>query len=146
MPLDPLCESSLSVSLSLSIVALIPHGAKVWNSKVGEIILSTKSDQIRIAPNHAPLLITLHMEVSKIHSGGQWSTMASMGDFAMIDNNRVTILVNEAEVSDEIDPIGAQKDYDIAPYLLGTQFLSRNLVRKAHLRRQLANTRMKVGE
>ncbi|KAH6559199.1 hypothetical protein KP509_1Z017800 [Ceratopteris richardii] len=70
----------------------------IWNSEVREIILSTNSGQIGIMPNHAPLLTALDMGVSKIRSGGQWSAMASMGGFAMIDNNRVTILVNEAEV------------------------------------------------
>ena len=30
--------------------------------------------------------------------------MALMGGFAMIDNNQVTILVNEAERATEIDP------------------------------------------
>ncbi|KAH6556682.1 hypothetical protein KP509_1Z161900 [Ceratopteris richardii] len=97
----------------LSLRVMAPNRI-VWNSEVGEIILSTNSGQIGILPNHAPLLTALDMGVSKIHSGGQWSAMASMGSFAMIDNNRVTILVNEAEVSNEIDPVEAQKDYEVA--------------------------------
>nr|YP_009548150.1 ATP synthase CF1 epsilon subunit [Pteris vittata]YP_010328048.1 ATP synthase CF1 epsilon subunit [Ceratopteris thalictroides]AYW14696.1 ATP synthase CF1 epsilon subunit [Ceratopteris cornuta]UJH19112.1 ATP synthase CF1 epsilon subunit [Ceratopteris thalictroides] len=97
----------------LSLRVMAPNRI-VWNSEVGEIILSTNSGQIGILPNHAPLLTALDMGVSKIRSGGQWSAMASMGGFAMIDNNRVTILVNEAEVSDEIDPVEAQKDYEVA--------------------------------
>lgn len=86
----------------------------VWNSEVWEIILSTNSGQIGILPNHAPLLTALDMGVSKIRSDGQWSAMASMGGFAMIDNNRVTILVNEAESASEIDPVEAQKSFQTA--------------------------------
>ncbi|KAH7291751.1 hypothetical protein KP509_29G033200 [Ceratopteris richardii] len=97
----------------LSLHVMAPNRI-VWNSEVVEIILSTNSGQIGILPNHAPLLTALDMGVSKIRSGGQWSAMASMGSFAMIDNNRVTILVNEAEVSDEIDPVEAQKYYEVA--------------------------------
>ncbi|KAH7441040.1 hypothetical protein KP509_03G022800 [Ceratopteris richardii] len=97
----------------LSLRVMAPNRI-VWNSEVGEIILSTNSGQIGILPNHVPLLTALDMGVSKICSGGQCSAMASMGGFAMIDNNRVTILVNEAEVSDEIDPVEAQKDYEVA--------------------------------
>nr|YP_010376762.1 ATP synthase CF1 epsilon subunit [Adiantum malesianum]UPV69535.1 ATP synthase CF1 epsilon subunit [Adiantum malesianum] len=86
----------------------------VWNSEVWEIVLSTNSGQIGILPNHAPLLAALDMGVSKIRSDGQWSAMAPMGGFAMIDNNQVTILVNEAEKASEIDPDEAQKSFQAA--------------------------------
>nr|AYW15424.1 ATP synthase CF1 epsilon subunit [Jamesonia brasiliensis] len=86
----------------------------VWNSEVGEIVLSTSSGQIGILPNHAPLLTALDMGVSKIRNDGQWSAMALMGGFAMIDNNRVTILVNEAEIANEIDPAEARISFQTA--------------------------------
>nr|YP_009548584.1 ATP synthase CF1 epsilon subunit [Adiantum aleuticum]AYW15559.1 ATP synthase CF1 epsilon subunit [Adiantum aleuticum] len=86
----------------------------VWNSEVWEIVLSTNSGQIGILPNHAPLLTALDMGVSRIRSDGQWSAMALMGGFAMIDNNRVTILVNEAERASEIDPDEARKSFQTA--------------------------------
>lgn len=83
----------------------------VWNSEVQEIILSTNSGQVGILPNHAPLLTALDMGVLKVHYDGQWSTMALMGGFAMVDNNQVTILVNEAERASEIDPEEAQRTF-----------------------------------
>nr|YP_010463813.1 ATP synthase CF1 subunit epsilon [Anemia phyllitidis]UUL71080.1 ATP synthase CF1 subunit epsilon [Anemia phyllitidis] len=86
----------------------------VWNSEVREIVLSTSSGQVGILPNHAPLLTALDMGVPKIRHDEQWSTMALMGGFAMIDNNQVTILVNEAERATEIDPEEAQKTFQIA--------------------------------
>ncbi len=76
----------------------------VWNSEVQEIILSTNSGQIGVLPNHAPLLAALDIGILKIRINGQWSTMALMGGFAMIDNNQMTILVNEAEKAIEINP------------------------------------------
>nr|YP_009547389.1 ATP synthase CF1 epsilon subunit [Hemionitis subcordata]AYW15045.1 ATP synthase CF1 epsilon subunit [Hemionitis subcordata] len=99
--------------MALSLRVMAPNRI-VWNSEVWEIILSTSSGQIGILPNHAPLLTALDMGVSKIRSDGQWSAMASMGGFAMIDNNRVTILVNEAERASEIDPDEAQKSFQTA--------------------------------
>lgn len=75
----------------------------VWNSEIQEIILSTNSGQIGILPNHAPLLTALDIGVVKIRLKEQWSTMALMGGFAMIENNQMTILVNEAEKANEID-------------------------------------------
>nr|YP_003934564.1 ATP synthase CF1 epsilon subunit [Myriopteris lindheimeri]ADL29842.1 ATP synthase CF1 epsilon subunit [Myriopteris lindheimeri] len=99
--------------MALSLRVMAPNRI-VWNSKVWEIILSTSSGQIGILPNHAPLLTALDMGVSKIRSDEQWSAMASMGGFAMIDNNRVTILVNEAERASEIDLEEAQKSFQTA--------------------------------
>ena len=86
----------------------------VWNSEVWEIISSTNSGQIGILPNHAPLLTALDMGVSKIRHDGQWSSMALMGGFAMIDNNQVTILVNEAERATDIDPYEARRSFQMA--------------------------------
>nr|YP_009548063.1 ATP synthase CF1 epsilon subunit [Notholaena standleyi]AYW14609.1 ATP synthase CF1 epsilon subunit [Notholaena standleyi] len=99
--------------MALSLRVMAPNRI-VWNSEVWEIVLSTSSGQIGILPNHAPLLTALDMGVSKIRSDGQWSAMALMGGFAMIDNNRVTILVNEAERASEIDPDEAQKSFQTA--------------------------------
>ncbi|KAH7294544.1 hypothetical protein KP509_27G006100 [Ceratopteris richardii] len=123
----------------LSLRVMAPNRI-VWNSEVGEIILSTNSGQIGILPNHAPLLTALDMGVSKIRSGGQWSAMASMGGFTMIDNNRVTILVNEAEVSDEIDLVEAQKDYEVAQ-----MELAQAEGRKRKIEANLAFKRAKAG-
>nr|YP_010033318.1 ATP synthase CF1 epsilon subunit [Diplophyllum taxifolium]QOW40261.1 ATP synthase CF1 epsilon subunit [Diplophyllum taxifolium] len=75
----------------------------VWNSEIQEIILSTNSGQIGILPNHAPLLTASDIGVVKIRLKEQWSTMALMGGFAMIENNQMIILVNEAEKANEID-------------------------------------------
>nr|YP_009425465.1 ATP synthase CF1 epsilon subunit [Austroblechnum melanocaulon]ASU94166.1 ATP synthase CF1 epsilon subunit [Austroblechnum melanocaulon] len=86
----------------------------VWNSEVWEIASSTNSGQVGILPNHAPLLTALDMGVSKIRHDGQWSSMALMGGFAMIDSNQVTILVNEAERATEIDPDEARRSFQMA--------------------------------
>nr|QKV47007.1 ATP synthase CF1 subunit epsilon [Plagiogyria subadnata] len=86
----------------------------VWNSEVWEIISSTNSGQIGILPNHAPLLTASDMGVPRIRHDEQWSTMALMGGFAMIDNNQVTVLVNEAERATEIDPDEARRGFQTA--------------------------------
>lgn len=84
----------------------------VWNSEAQEIILSTNSGQIGILPNHAPLLTALDIGIMKIRTNSQWSTMALMGGFAMIENNQLTILVNEAEKASDIDPEEAKKTFE----------------------------------
>nr|YP_010881350.1 ATP synthase CF1 epsilon subunit [Moerckia flotoviana]WIA67302.1 ATP synthase CF1 epsilon subunit [Moerckia flotoviana] len=96
--------------MTLNLRVMAPNRI-VWNSEVQEIILSTNSGQIGILPNHAPLLTALDIGIIKIRLGKQWSTMALMGGFAMIENNRTTILVNEAEKAIEIDPREAQEAF-----------------------------------
>nr|YP_010518399.1 ATP synthase CF1 epsilon subunit [Dryopteris sparsa]UXN84865.1 ATP synthase CF1 epsilon subunit [Dryopteris sparsa] len=99
--------------MALNLRVMAPNRI-VWNSEVWEIVSSTNTGQIGILPNHAPLLTASDMGVSKIRHDGQWSAMAPMGGFAMIDNNQVTILVNEAERATEIDPDEARRTFQMA--------------------------------
>jgi F-type H+-transporting ATPase subunit epsilon len=48
--------------------------------------------------------MALDTRILKIRFNGQWSIMALMGAFAMIDNNQMTILVNEAKKAIKINP------------------------------------------
>nr|YP_009547650.1 ATP synthase CF1 epsilon subunit [Antrophyum semicostatum]AYW16253.1 ATP synthase CF1 epsilon subunit [Antrophyum semicostatum] len=116
----------------------------VWNSEVQELILSTNSGQIGILPNHAPLLTALDMGVLKIHTNGQWSAMAPMGGFAMVDNNRVTILVNEAEKASEIDPDEARKSFQMAQAELVEAEGKRRII-EANLRFRRAKARLEAS-
>jgi ATP synthase F1 epsilon subunit len=50
----------------------------------------------------------------KIRLNGQWSTMALMGGFAKIDNDRITVLVNNAERDVDIDLKEAQETFKVA--------------------------------
>lgn len=86
----------------------------VWNSDIQEIILSTNSGQIGILPNHASVLTALDIGIVKIRLDDQWFTMALMGGFAMIDNNNLIILVNDAEKASEIDFQEAQETFQKA--------------------------------
>nr|YP_009862970.1 ATPase epsilon subunit [Anthoceros punctatus]YP_009863060.1 ATPase epsilon subunit [Anthoceros agrestis]QKD76426.1 ATPase epsilon subunit [Anthoceros punctatus]QKD76516.1 ATPase epsilon subunit [Anthoceros agrestis] len=99
--------------MTLNLRVMAPNRI-VWNSEVEEIVPSTNSGQIGVLPNHAPLLTALDIGIIKICLNGEWSTMALMGGFAMIDNNRMTILVNEAEKATEINPQEARENYKMA--------------------------------
>lgn len=97
--------------MTLNLRVMAPNRI-VWNSEAQEIILSTNSGQIGILPNHAPLLTALDIGIMKIRTNSQWSTMALMGGFAMIENNQLTILVNEAEKASAIDPEEARTTFE----------------------------------
>jgi F-type H+-transporting ATPase subunit epsilon len=115
----------------------------VWNSEIQEIILSTNSGQIGILPNHAPLLTALDIGIVKIRLKEQWSTMALMGGFAMIENNQMTILVNEAEKANEIDLQEAQDTFREAKTNLA-QAEGKKQIIEANLAFKRAKTRLEA--
>ncbi|KAM7460125.1 hypothetical protein LguiA_035861 [Lonicera macranthoides] len=82
--------------------------------EVKEIILSTNSGQIGVLPNHAPIATAVDIGILRIRLNDQWVTMALMGGFARIGNNEITVLVNNAEKSSDIDPHEAQQTLEIA--------------------------------
>nr|WGO61169.1 ATP synthase CF1 epsilon subunit [Aneura pinguis]WGO61255.1 ATP synthase CF1 epsilon subunit [Aneura pinguis]WGO61341.1 ATP synthase CF1 epsilon subunit [Aneura pinguis] len=115
----------------------------VWTNQVQEIILSTNSGRIGILPNHAPLLTALDIGIIKIRLREQWSTMALMGGFAMIENNQMIVLVNEAEKAIEIDSREAQETFETARTNL-TQAGSRKQSIEANLAFKRAKARLEA--
>jgi F-type H+-transporting ATPase subunit epsilon len=99
--------------MTLNLRVMAPNRT-VWTSEAQEIILSSNSGQIGILPNHAPLLTALDIGVMKVRINSQWTAVALMGGFAQIENNQMTILVNEAEKASDIDPKEAQEAFDVA--------------------------------
>uniref|UniRef100_UPI0031F429D3 ATP synthase CF1 epsilon subunit n=1 Tax=Scurrula pulverulenta TaxID=529591 RepID=UPI0031F429D3 len=99
--------------MTLNLCVLTPNRI-VWDSEVKEIILSTNSGQIGLLPNHAPIATAVDIGILRIRLNDKWLTMALMGGFARIGNNEITILVNDAEKSIDIDPQEARKTLEIA--------------------------------
>ena len=130
--------------MTLNLRVMAPNRI-VWNSEVQEIILSTNSGRIGILPNHAPLLTALDIGIIKIRLNEKWSTMALMGGFAMIDNNQMTILVNEAEKVNEINLQEAQEAFQIAQIKL-SQAEGRKQVIEANLTLKRTKARLEAIE
>ncbi|KAI3822090.1 hypothetical protein L1987_09671 [Smallanthus sonchifolius] len=99
--------------MTLNLCILAPNRI-VWDLEVKEIILSTNSGQIGVLPNHAPIATAVDIGILRIRLNDQWLTMALMGGFARIGNNEITVLVNDAEKSSDIDPQEAQQTLEIA--------------------------------
>nr|YP_010962256.1 ATP synthase CF1 epsilon subunit [Tongoloa elata]WNH40876.1 ATP synthase CF1 epsilon subunit [Tongoloa elata] len=99
--------------MTLNLCVLTPNRT-VWNSKVNEIVLSTNSGQIGVLPNHASVATAVDISILKIRLDGQWLTMALMGGFARIGNNEITVLVNDAEKSSDINSQEARQALEIA--------------------------------
>ncbi|EPS74270.1 hypothetical protein M569_00480, partial [Genlisea aurea] len=112
--LDGLPEQAFYlVEMTLNLCVLTPNRI-VWDSEVQEIILATNSGQIGVLPNHAPIATAVDIGILRIRRKDQWLTMALMGGFARIGNNEITVLVNDAERGNTIDPQEAQQTLEKA--------------------------------
>jgi len=87
---------------------------KVTEARIDELVLPASTGQIGILPDHAPLTTSLDIGVLRRRTDSVWSSMFLFGGFAEIENNRVTILTNEAVDGALIDRDRAQKDLDEA--------------------------------
>jgi len=80
-------------------------------TKVEELILPTNTGQIGVLSNHSPLLSGLDIGVMLIRENKEWEAVALMGGFALIQDNKVTILVNDAENASAINSTEAENRF-----------------------------------
>ena len=85
-----------------------------WNDQAEEIILPTNTGQMGVLSNHAPLITALDIGVTLIRSKTEWIPVALMGGFALVKQNQVTILVNEAESAKTIEVDQAETAFEDA--------------------------------
>ena len=85
-----------------------------WNQQAEEIILPTNTGQMGVLKNHAPLMTALDIGVMLIRTKMEWTSVALLGGFALIKQNKVTVLVNQAETHNTIDAEQAEKTYQEA--------------------------------
>jgi len=95
-------------------VKVITPDKTVWDDKVEEIVLPSTTGQLGILSGHAPLLTALEVGVLRVRPGKEWKTIALMGGFAEVENDEIKILVNGAELGDDIDRNAAQSEYQEA--------------------------------
>jgi len=102
--------------MSLQVTILAPDRV-FWNSEAQELILPTNTGQMGVLANHTPLITGLDIGVMLVrpektsNSTTPWISMALMGGFALIKDNKVTILVNDAELGSSIDAAEAEKRF-----------------------------------
>jgi F-type H+-transporting ATPase subunit epsilon len=95
-------------------VKVITPGKTVWDDKVEEIVLPSTTGQLGILSGHAPLLTALEVGVMRVRPDKEWKTIALMGGFAEVENDEIKILVNGAELGDNIDRETARTEYEAA--------------------------------
>jgi F-type H+-transporting ATPase subunit epsilon len=95
-------------------VKVITPGKTVWDDQVEEVVLPSTTGQLGILSGHAPLLTALEVGVMRVRPNKEWKTIALMGGFAEVENDEIKILVNGAELGDNIDHETARTEYEAA--------------------------------
>ena len=99
--------------MSLQISILTPQ-RPFWNGEAEEIILPTETGEMGVLKNHAPIITGLDVGAMLVRTKEEWSSYAIMGGFALVKQNQVTILANEAQASASIDPQEAENAFQTA--------------------------------
>nr|YP_009184910.1 CF1 epsilon subunit of ATP synthase [Jenufa minuta]ALO62934.1 CF1 epsilon subunit of ATP synthase [Jenufa minuta] len=99
--------------MNLQISILTPE-RPFWNGEADEIILPTETGEMGVLKNHAPIITGLDVGAMLLRIQGEWSSFAIMGGFAVVKQNQVTLLANEAESSKTIDADEASNAFEKA--------------------------------
>jgi F-type H+-transporting ATPase subunit epsilon len=99
--------------MSLQVCIMTPDRI-FWNDQAEEIILPTNTGQMGVLFNHAPLITALDIGVMLIRTKQNWISLALMGGFALVKQNQITVLVNEAESSETIEAEQAENAFNEA--------------------------------
>jgi len=92
---------------------------KVFAGSVDSVTIPTANGEIGIFPNHAPLISALKPGVLAYAVKGGGEKMVVSGGFVEVGANKVSILADIAETSDEIDASAAKAALDEATKALG---------------------------
>jgi len=98
--------------MSLNVSIIVPDRV-FWKDSAEEIILPTLTGQMGVLKNHIPLLTGLDTGVILLRKSksSPWEYFVVAGGFALVNNNNVTILVNEAELGSDINSEEAEMEF-----------------------------------
>lgn len=93
---------------------------KVFDDAVEVVTIPTASGEVGILPNHAPLISTLKPGILSYTTKGATERMVIAGGFIEINSNKVSILADVAERSDEIDAEAARLEREATEKILAS--------------------------
>ncbi len=92
---------------------------KVVDETVDSVRIPTANGEIGILPNHAPLISILKPGILRFLKGTSTMELVISGGFIEVNANKVSILADIAESSDEVDIDQAKSERETVEKLLG---------------------------
>ncbi len=81
----------------------------VYSAEIDEVILPTMMGEIGILPNHIPLVSILKAGELRVKNNGEEESIAVSGGFIEVRPDKVLVLADTAEKSEEIDEQKAEE-------------------------------------
>lgn len=97
-------------------VNLVAVEREIWSGSAQMVVARTVEGDIGVMPGHAPLLAQLREGFSAriIEPDGNVLGVAVHGGFLSVTKDGVTVLAEDAQLSDEIDVTRAREAYEAA--------------------------------
>ena len=90
-------------------VHVVTPEREVWSGEADMVIARAVNGELGILPGHAPLLALLGIGPLQIVSGGDREKAVVDGGFLHVNNDRVDVLAEHAELESEIDTSEARR-------------------------------------
>lgn len=111
------------------LLEIITAERQVYSDEVDMVIAPGFDGQLGILPRHAPLMTMLKPGELTVRKGGEDMYVAVSGGFMEVLGNRVSVLADACERSDEIDEERAQQAMQRAQESLASQGSETELAR-----------------
>jgi len=95
---------------------------KVFDEMVDSVTVPTATGEVGILPNHSPLISSLKPGILSFANKGANEKMVVAGGFVEVSSNKVSVLTDIAERSDEIDVEAARAEREAAQKVMSGAF------------------------
>lgn len=95
-------------------VEIVSADRVVWSGEAAMVIARTTEGDVGVLAGHAPMLAVLAAGATEVRTSGETVVAAVDGGFLSVADDRVSILSEHAELSDEIDVEQARADAERA--------------------------------
>ena len=99
--------------MTLTLRVLAPDQS-VFDDTADEIILPSTTGLLGVLPGHISMVTAIDFGVLRVLKNGNWDSIALTGGFAEVESNEVTVLVNKAEMGENIDSGKAEAELEQA--------------------------------
>lgn len=120
-------------------VRIVTPDCVFQDDQAEELILPTNTGQIGVLRGHAPLITVIDIGPLQMRQKSNWTPIALIGGFALVQDDQVTILVNEAVDASSVDRKEAELALEDA-----TKFLNEAVSKKEKVERTFAFKRARA--
>jgi len=115
------------------------------DNNVDMVVAPSADGEVGILPHHAPLLTMLQIGELRVKKGNDEQSIVVAGGFMEVLNDKVTILADVAERSEEIDTATAEQARDRARDALTNRDVADADMAAAQAAMRLASLRLRIG-